>query len=73
MYVHGAGNIIEIEGEKLHWIDDTQDYGFDEGIGTAGVRGYQLPIFTGTDGDTVYDRGMVVVLDLPNRGSMAAS
>ena len=70
-FLYGAGNTIEVEGEKLHWIDDTQDYGFNEGIGTAGVRGYQLGIFTGPDGSIVYQTGGVWILDLPNRGAMA--
>ena len=67
----GAGNFVEVEGEKLHYISDQQDYDFRKGVGTALVRGYNLPIFTDADGNHVYDRGAVIILDLPNGGALA--
>jgi len=70
-FLHGAGNVLEVEGEKLHWISDSQDYDFRKGVGTATVRGYQLPIFTDDSNNYVYDRGAVCILDLPNQGALA--
>jgi len=70
-FLVGAGNFVEVEGEKLHWISDQQDYDFRKGVGTACVRGYNLPIFTDTNNNTVYDRGAVIVLDLPNGGALS--
>lgn len=70
-YLLGAGNFVEVEGERLHWISDSQDYDFRKGVGTACVRGYNLPIFTDADGNFVYDRGGVVILDIPNQGALS--
>jgi len=70
-FLIGPANFVEVEGEKLRWINDTQDYGFRDGVGTATVRGYNLPIFTDTNNNVVYDRGGVILLDLPNQGALA--
>jgi len=70
-FLYGAGDIVHVEGEKTHWIKDSQDYGFREGIGIAGVRGYQLSIFRDAAGNIVCDRGGVLILDLPNGGTQA--
>ncbi|MBU2249221.1 MAG: hypothetical protein KKD77_20910 [Gammaproteobacteria bacterium] len=70
-FLYGAGELVSVEGEKLHWIDNTQDYGFREGIGTAGVRGYQLSIFRDVAGNIIADRGAVWILDMVNNGVQA--
>lgn len=70
-YLLTAGSLIHVEGEKMHYIDDEQDYGFREGVGTAGVRGYQLPIFRDASGGIVAVRGGVIILDLPYGGTQS--
>jgi len=72
-FLHGAGSIVRVEGEKLHFIRDSQDYDFRNGVGTAGVRGFQLPIFTDADGNMVYDCGALIILDLPNGGAVTSN
>ena len=43
--LHGRGALYKWEPEKLHRIEDDEDYGKVEGVGTACVRGIGLPIF----------------------------
>jgi hypothetical protein len=72
-FVHGAGSLIMVEGEKVHWITDDYDYAFHGGLGIAGVRGYQLPNYTDrTTGDVLNQTGALVILDLPNQGILSA-
>jgi len=71
-FVHGAGSLVKVEGEKLHWIADEYDYAFHKGLGTAGVRGYQLPIYTDrSTGEVVQPTSALVILDLPNQGILS--
>ncbi len=71
-FLLGRGACVEVEGQPLHWIADEQDYAFHKGLGTAGVRGQQLPIYSDQDsGETVQQTSAVVVLDLPNNGTLA--
>lgn len=71
--LHGAGSFIEVEGQKLHWIADDRDYKFHLGLGTAGVRGHQIPIYEDADtGEIVQQTSAIIVLDLPNNGGLAS-
>ena len=71
-FVHGADSLIEVEGEKVHYISDEFDYKFHEGYGIAGVSGYQVPIYTDrTTGQIVSQGGALVILDLPNQGILS--
>lgn len=71
-FVHGADSLIEVEGEKVHYISDEFDYKFHEGYGIAGVRGYQVPIYTDqATGEVVSQGGALVILDLPNQGILS--
>lgn len=73
-FLHGAGAFIEVEGQKLHWIADDRDYKFHLGLGTAGVRGQQLPIYTDeTTGETLQQTSALILLDLPNNGTLATN
>lgn len=72
-FIHGEGSCVEMEGEPLHWISDAQDYDFRKGVGTAGVRGCQLPIYLDPNSQqVVYQGGAMAILDFPNRGSQAS-
>ena len=72
-FVFGNGAYVEMEGEPMHWISDTQDYDFRKGVGIAGVRADQLPIYLDPDSDAiVYQGGGWGVLDFPNGGSQAS-
>lgn len=71
-FVHGADSLIEVEGEKVHYISDDFDYNLHEGYGIAGVRGYEVPIYTDqTTGEIVSQGGALVILDLPNQGILS--
>jgi len=68
-FVHGAGTFIEVEGEKVHWIKDQRDYDFHKGLGIAGVRGQQLPLFLNANTQAVYNiTSAVCILDFPTNG-----
>ncbi|MCP3683507.1 MAG: hypothetical protein GY861_12540 [bacterium] len=70
--LHGAVTYVEVEGQKLHWISDSQDYHFRLGIGTAGTRGCQLPIYEDEDtGEVLQQSSAVMLLDMPNDGGLA--
>jgi hypothetical protein len=70
--LHGAGTFVEVEGQKLHWITDHRDYHFHLGIGTAGVRGQQLPIYQDEDtGEILQQTSAIMLLDMPNDGGLA--
>lgn len=71
--LHGAGALVEVEGEKLHWIADERDYAFHQGLGTAGVRGDQIPIFIDEETNAIAQiTSAVCFLDLPNQGTLAS-
>jgi hypothetical protein len=71
-FVFGEVAYIRMEGEPVHWISDTQDYDFRKGVGIAGVRADQLPIYLDPNSNAVtYQGGAVVVLDFPNGGTQA--
>lgn len=71
-FIHGEGSICEMEGEPLHYISDSQDYDFRKGVGTAGVRGCQLPIYLDPNSNAVvYQGGAMAILDFPNQGGQA--
>lgn len=73
-FLHGAGSFVEVEGQKLHWIADDRDYKFHLGLGTAGVRGQQLPIYTDADtGEVLQQTSAAILLDLPNNGGLATN
>lgn len=44
-FLHGAASIVKWEAEKLHHIQQTDDYGAVVGHGTGCVRGVQDPLF----------------------------
>jgi hypothetical protein len=46
--LHGTGAIVNLEPEKLHYINDNYDYNIRNGYGYAGVRGIQLLQFDTT-------------------------
>lgn len=72
MFIFGEGAYADVEGEKMHWIEDTQDYDFRKGIGIAGVQGKQLPIYLDPNSNAVvYQGGAVAILDFPNQGGQA--
>ena len=70
--LHGATTFIEVEGEPMHYIADDRDYAFHKGLGTAGVRGQQLPIFQDQDtGEVLQQSSAIMLLDMPNDGGLA--
>lgn len=72
VFFFGDGAYADVEGEKMHWIDDTQDYNFRQGVGIAGVQGKQLPIYLHpTSQAVVYQGGAVGIIDFPNQGGQA--
>lgn len=72
--LHGAAAFCEVEGQKLQWIADDHDYKFHLGLGTAGVRGDQIPIYIDeNDGSIVQQTSAIVLLDMPNGGTLATN
>lgn len=72
VYVHGRGTYVEVEGEKVHGIADDRDYKLHGGVGIAGVRGQNLPIFIDRDTNNVIQQTSAVALvDLPNQGVLS--
>jgi hypothetical protein len=70
--LHGRGAFIRVEGEPEHWIADERDYGMHKGLGIAGVCGDQLPVFIDEDtDDRVNQTSAIVLLDLPNHGTLS--
>jgi len=68
----GMAAIAEVEGQKLHWIADDRDYKFHQGLGTAGVRGCQLPLYIDEDTNEVLNQNSIMcIFDLPNGGGLA--
>jgi hypothetical protein len=71
-FVFGNGAYVEMEGEPMQWMSDSQDYDFRKGLGGAGVRGDQLPIYLDPNSAAVvYQGGAWGTLDFPNRGTQA--
>jgi len=72
--LHGAAAFCEVEGQKLQWIADDHDYKFHLGLGTAGVRGDQIPIYQDENtGEIVQQTSAIVLLDMPNGGTLATN
>jgi hypothetical protein len=72
--LHGADAFCEVEGQKLQWIADDHDYEFHLGLGTAGVRGDQIPIYEDENtGEIVQQTSAIVLLDMPNGGALATN
>lgn len=68
-YLHGKGSIVNWVAEKLHHIQQTDDYEAVIGHGTACVRGIQLPIYdqsTPNMGSWEYFSGILVLCRLPD-------
>lgn len=73
LFVHGENSLVHVEGERIHWVEDDQDYHFRLGVGSALVRGYNLPIYLYSTSTAIeYYGGAVGILDLPNGGSVAS-
>jgi len=51
MVLHGAGAIVKLEPEPMHYINDKYDYAIRNGYGYAGVRGIQQLQFDTTPVD----------------------
>lgn len=68
-FLHGRGSIIKWNAEKLHHIQQTDDYEKVIGHGTACVRGIQLPIYdqqVPNMGSWEYFSGALILCRLPD-------
>ena len=68
-YLHGRGSIVKWVAEKLHHIQQTDDYGAVVGHGTACVRGIQLPVYdqqVPNMGSWEYFSGVLVLCRIPD-------